>query len=131
MHEWSIADNLVKLVVKAVEREGLVSVSRVVIQVGVLRQVIPESLDMAFSFLAGETSVAGAALEIEMVPLKARCRDCGVEISEGEFVFICPACGGFDLDILSGKELYIDYIEGEKREKDEYPISNDINTNVQ
>jgi hydrogenase nickel incorporation protein HypA/HybF len=114
MHEWSIADNLVKLVVEAVEREGLASVSRVVIQVGVLRQVIPESLEMAFSFLTGETSVAGAVLEIEMVPLKALCRACGAEISEGEFVFICPACGGFDLNILTGKELYIDYIEGEK-----------------
>ncbi len=114
MHEWSIADNLVKLVVKAVEREGLASVSRVVIQVGVLRQVIPESLEMAFSFLAGETAIAGAGLEIEVVPLKARCRDCGAEIREGEFIFICPACGGFDLDILSGKELFIDYIEGEK-----------------
>jgi len=113
MHEWSIADNLVKLVVSAAEREGLESVSRVVIQVGVLQQVIPESLEMAFSFLGGETLIAGAVLEIETIPLKARCRDCGAEISGSDFVFTCSACGGVDLEIFAGKELYIDYIEGE------------------
>jgi len=125
MHEWSIADNLVKLIVESAERENLILVSRVVIQVGVLRQVVPESLELAFSCLSADTILTGSGLEIEIVPLKARCRDCGAEISEGEFVFICPACGGFDLNILSGKELYIDYVEGEKKEKNEYPISND------
>lgn len=125
MHEWSIADNLVKLVAAAAEREGLGSVSRVVIQVGVLRQVIPESLDMAFAFLAGETPIAGALLEIETIPLKVRCRDCGAEVTGNDFIFTCSACGGVDIDTLSGKELYIDYIEGEKKDKDEYPISND------
>ncbi len=54
MHEWSIADNLVKLVVQATEREGLTLVSRVVIQVGVLRQVVPESLELAFSCRTGK-----------------------------------------------------------------------------
>ena len=54
MHEWSIADNLVKLVVQATDREGLTLVSRVVIQVGVLRQVVPESLELAFSCRTGK-----------------------------------------------------------------------------
>jgi len=115
MHEWSIADNLVKLVVSAAEKERLESVSRVVIQVGVLQQVIPESLEMAFSFLGRETPVAGAVLEIETIPLKARSRDCGAQTSGNDFIFTCSACGGFDLDILAGKELYIDYIEGEAK----------------
>lgn len=114
MHEWSIADNLVKLIMAAAEREGLVTVSRVAIRVGVLRQVIPESLEIAFSCITRETPISGAGLEIEVVPLKVCCRNCGTEFSGNNFVFACSNCGGTDLNIIAGKELYIDFIEGEK-----------------
>ncbi|MEA1927319.1 MAG: hydrogenase maturation nickel metallochaperone HypA [Candidatus Auribacterota bacterium] len=114
MHEWSIADNLVKLIVPAAEREELSSVSRVVIRVGVLQQIVPESLELAFDMLSRETVISGAELRIEMIPLRARCRACGIEFGGTEFAFTCPDCGKIDPEIISGKELYIDYIEGEK-----------------
>ncbi len=114
MHEWAIADNLVKLAASAARRENLASVSRVVIRVGALQQVIPETLQCAFEMLAGETEIAGARLEIETVPLEVRCRGCGEKTAGKDLLFTCGACGGGDLEILSGKELYIDYMEGER-----------------
>ena len=115
MHEWAIADNLVKLVASAARREDLESVSKVVIRVGVLQQVIPETLETAFSMLAEETDIAAARLEIMIVPMEVRCRLCGATTTGAGLIFICKCCGSADVDIISGKELYIDYIEGEKK----------------
>ncbi len=116
MHEWAIADNLVKLVVQAAKREDLESVSSVAIRIGALQQVVQDSLEMAFSFLADETAIAGARLEIIPVPTELRCRSCGSTTTGGGLIFTCERCGSVDVEIISGKELYIDYLEGEKRE---------------
>ncbi len=116
MHEWSIADNLVKLVVEAAEREDLESVSSVSIRIGALQQVVPDSLEMAFSFLADETAIAGARLEITPVPTELQCRSCGSMTTGEGLIFTCERCGSVDVEIISGKELYIDYLEGERRE---------------
>jgi hydrogenase nickel incorporation protein HypA/HybF len=117
MHEWSIADNLVSLVVEVAAKERLKTVSRVVIRVGVFQQIVPETLETAFSMLAGETVISGARLEMERVPLNAECRSCGASADGREPIFACDNCGSADLEIISGKELYIDYIEGDRENK--------------
>lgn len=115
MHEWTIADNLIRLVREAGRREGLAAVSEVYVKVGVLRQVIPETLRTAFARLIGETEFAGAELVIEEVPLAVRCRDCGANAAGDDLAFTCGRCGGIDLEILAGDELYLDCLEGERR----------------
>ncbi len=112
MHEWTIADNLVRLVGEAARKEGLTGVSEVYVRVGSLRQVIPETLKTAFARLIGETEFAGAELKIEEVPLAVKCRRCGSEKAGDELAFTCGECGGTDLEILAGDELMLDSMEG-------------------
>ncbi len=114
MHEWTIADNLVRLAGEAARREGLAEVSSVYVRVGVLRQVIPETLKTAFSRLAGETDLAGAELKVEEVPLAVKCRGCGSRKAGDDLAFTCGDCGGTDLEIVSGDELMPDSMEGER-----------------
>ena len=42
-----------------------------------------------------------------------RCRVCGNDFEVQENIFLCP-CGSSDLEIISGKELFIKSIEGEQ-----------------
>lgn len=114
MHEWTIADNLVRLVGEAARKENLAEVSAVYVKVGVLRQVIPETLKTAFAHLIGETEFAGAELMIEEVPLAVRCRDCGSDAAGDDLAFTCGRCGSIDLEILAGAELFLDSLEGER-----------------
>ncbi len=116
MHEWTIADNLVRLVGEAARKEGLAEVSEVYVRVGALRQVIPRTLETAFAHLIGETEFAGAELKIEEVPLAVKCRGCGSEKAGDDLAFTCGECGGTDLEIISGDELFLDYLEGERGE---------------
>lgn len=113
MHELAIAENLIRQVKSAAAKERLVRVRTVALKAGVLRQIVPETLRSAFSLLADETSARGAKLRIEKVEVRVRCRDCGQEAVG--FIAACPSCRGGDIDIVAGKELFIDFIEGDRK----------------
>ena len=111
MHELSIAEAIVGIADRhAVGRP----VARVEVKVGHLRQVVPSALEFAFELVAQGTAVEGADLVIESVPATGRCRGCGAQSTLGGFPLRCSACGGLDLELLSGEELLVDALELEE-----------------
>jgi hydrogenase nickel incorporation protein HypA/HybF len=113
MHELAIAENLIRQLRGVLTREKLIRVRTVALKVGVLRQIVPETLREAFSLLADSTPVRGAKLRIDTVGVRVRCRDCGKE-AEG-FIAACPSCRSGNIDIVAGKELFIDFIDGDRK----------------
>ncbi|MDI9387610.1 MAG: hydrogenase maturation nickel metallochaperone HypA [Synergistota bacterium] len=111
MHELSLADAIVSALVKKCEEEGWGAVRVVNLRVGALRQVFPEMLRFAFETLVKDTPLSGAALEIEEVPLSWRCGECGSVWAEETGV--CPLCGSFRRETVSGMELEIQSVEVE------------------
>jgi hydrogenase nickel incorporation protein HypA/HybF len=107
MHELGIAMRVVEL---AVESSGGGRVERIIVEVGKLATVLPDALRFCFDAAAEGTPAEGARLEIVEVPGRARCRACG-----GELALLQPfgrcACGGTDLEWLSGEELRITEME--------------------
>jgi hydrogenase nickel incorporation protein HypA/HybF len=108
MHELSIADAIVAI---AAEHARGRSVAKVEVKIGHLRQVVPSALAFAFELVAEGTPVEGADLEIEDVPVRVTCRTCAADGRAAEFPLTCPKCGSADVDVLSGDELYVDFIE--------------------
>jgi len=53
----------------------------------------------------------GAELHIDHVPARARCRTCHSETAIRRFHFLCESCGGRDLTLVAGEELYIESFE--------------------
>jgi hydrogenase nickel incorporation protein HypA/HybF len=52
------------------------------------------------------TDFANCALVIEDVPVIIRCRSCNADHPVGPpWQLICPACGGGEVDLVSGREL--------------------------
>jgi hydrogenase nickel incorporation protein HypA/HybF len=43
--------------------------------------------------------------------VKGKCRGCGEDFAIEEFSYICPRCGGSDIEITGGTELRIKDIE--------------------
>ena len=107
MHEMSIAEGLLRSVLDAVAAHGDVRVEQVELAVGVMRLVVPEALELAWSVLAEGTPAAGAKLTITEVPLKARCRQCAREFGPEIDNYLCPACGHADVDILEGDDIFL------------------------
>ena len=111
MHELSIAESVVQVASRHAEGRR---VTKVYLKVGHLRQVVPSALAFSFELVAQGTPVEGAELEVQQVPAAGLCRDCGEETRLESFPLQCRACGGFDLEILQGEELFVESLEMEE-----------------
>lgn len=111
MHELSIADSVVRI---AARQAGGRRVTKVRMEVGHLRQVVPSTLAFSFELVAQGTLVEGAELEMKEIPVTGRCLDCGLESALGGFPLQCRGCEGFELEILRGEELVVESLELEE-----------------
>ncbi len=114
MHEGAIARNILDTLEQEIV-SGRVpgKVKTIHLRVGRLMAVIPENLDFLFGIMARGTSLEGAVIEIEPVPIRATCNACGDEFEISEVYFLCPSCQSRDLDVRSGRELVIEDVEVE------------------
>ncbi len=111
MHELAIADSIVQIAGRHANGRR---VTKVCLKVGHLRQVVPSALAFSFELVAQGTPLEGAELEMEGVPATGSCRGCGAESRLEMFPLQCGACGGFDLQVLEGEELFVESLELEE-----------------
>ena len=116
MHELSLAENINKTIKDLCERSAWTRVRRIVLKVGHMRQVDPEVLSFAFDVVAKGTVSEGAEVSVLELPVVFMCRPCGRETSSDATVFMCPICGGTDVELRSGMELTIESMEVESRQ---------------
>ncbi len=112
MHELSLALNIIDIVKEEMDRHRLSKVETVVLRLGALSGVDPESLKFGFEAGLAETPLAGTRLDIVTIPVEARCRDCGKEFSVDDYVFLCPFCESTAVEIVRGQEIQIDHLVG-------------------
>jgi hydrogenase nickel incorporation protein HypA/HybF len=108
MHEMALAEGILGVVLDAAHGQP---VRRVRVRVGALQRVLPESLRFCFELAAQETAAAGAAVDIDEVLARVRCRGCRAESPVEDAVFQCRACGAFDVEVVAGQELLVAGLE--------------------
>lgn len=106
MHELGIVSELVELAQARVEREGDVRVTRLVLAIGKLSNVMPDAVRFAFDVATEGTRLEGAELEIREVEGRGECRVCRTALVLEGPVTQC-ACGAFDVAWYSGTEVRI------------------------
>lgn len=110
MHEMALAQGILDI---ALANAAGGRVVKIKLLVGAMTAVEPQALCFCFSALSQDTAAAGAALEIETVPLVARCGQCGRQFTVENYRFLCPVCGAADVAVVSGRELKVAYLEVE------------------
>ncbi len=113
MHEASIAQSILEVVSRQAEAGGYRKVTRIVIKVGYLSSVVPESLEFAFQALSRGTIAEGARLDIEEVPGEGRCRACGAVFPVDSFLCVCERCGTCDVEVKGGDDLTLESMDVE------------------
>jgi hydrogenase nickel incorporation protein HypA/HybF len=113
----SIVAGLVEVLEEKAREAGAMRVTAVKLRVGEMSGVVPELLTSAFEAYQQGTIAAGAVLEIEVVPVRPRCRSCGGTSWREEAGFICAACGSRDLEVVEGRELILERLEVEVDEE--------------
>jgi len=104
MHETSIVRRLIAMVADQADRSGEGRVSVVRVEVGALSGVEPMLVQLAYDQLVPGSRLDGSRLEMELVPLRARCENCGV-FEVPQFRFACPKCGHPKTVVVSGEEF--------------------------
>lgn len=113
MHEMAMVSSIFSIIDDQIKEHGLSRVSEVNLVVGDLTGVEDMTMKACFELFAQYTPVEGAVLKIAHVPIKARCRKCGNEFSVQKMSYRCTTCGNESISIISGKELYIESIQGD------------------
>jgi hydrogenase nickel incorporation protein HypA/HybF len=117
MHELGIARDIVDIVEQYVSVEQMPAVRCVRLKLGNLSGIVPESLAFCFEAIVANTPMSGAGLKILRVPTVADCADCGNSFEVEEPAFLCPACGGLGIKVISGTELQVVDIELEDEDE--------------
>ncbi|MFE2745759.1 hydrogenase maturation nickel metallochaperone HypA [Streptomyces scopuliridis] len=108
MHELSIATAVVAQVEEAVRTNGGGRVTSLRLRIGELAGVVPEALRFSFGLASEGTVLAGARLNVDTVPGRARCGGCGRESDTGVPPMLwCADCARPLGELLSGRELEI------------------------
>jgi hydrogenase nickel incorporation protein HypA/HybF len=107
MHELSIAHSILAIAEKALPKNMPAVVTGIGLQIGQLSAIEIDSLVFAFSVIKADTAFSRAELEIEVIPGEATCTDCDSRFQISAYGTPCPACKGYSMKILKGKEMKV------------------------
>ena len=117
MHELSIALDIIDIAEANARQQNCLSIQTIKIRLGEFTTIVPDALDFAFEVARRGTLAHDARLEIETVPMITRCVCCGVVTDPLRQICLrCPKCG-LPLEIVSGEELEVEYIEVESQKE--------------
>jgi hydrogenase nickel incorporation protein HypA/HybF len=113
MHEYSITQSLLSMALeKAVEAKAS-KITQINLIIGELSGVVDECVQFYFEFLSKDTIAAGASLSFERKPTTLRCRKCEAVFAPRNHDWSCPECHEAGIEIVSGRECYMESIEVE------------------
>lgn len=113
MHELGIAQSILDSVRDEAAAHGGGRVTRIGLRIGELSGVNADALRFSFEVTTQDTEFGCTKLDIEDVPLTARCAACSTDFRVVNFNTVCPACGSSDTRTTRGDELQIVYLEME------------------
>ncbi len=134
MHEFALADAVVKAARRAAREAGIDRVEAISVRVGELQQIDPDLFEFSLTRVlpGGDPTLEGVRFVVEREPVVFGCRVCerrfgtadlpGVDAEGGEAVHFlpelahafvrCPGCGSPDFDILAGRGVTLERVEG-------------------
>jgi hydrogenase nickel incorporation protein HypA/HybF len=136
MHELALAEAVITTAIDAAEKNDITRITRISVRIGQLQSIKSDIFEFALRELVprSETRIASAEIAVEQEPARFRCRPCGHEFAltpstgpsdeeESEAIhFIpelahsflhCPECNSPDFEVLQGRGVTIEAIEGE------------------
>jgi hydrogenase nickel incorporation protein HypA/HybF len=132
MHEWALAEAILKSATQIAEKENLKEISEVTIKIGELQQVEPQILRSALSQMKTDI-FRNAKFHILKSKSTLKCRVCNTTwqlnlkeldkttaeaihfVPEVVHTYIkCSSCGSPDFEIVTGRGVWLENIKGAK-----------------
>jgi len=114
MHELKIIQDIFPQIENLARENNLATINQVTLSIGQLRQIQGDFLRFAFESVSKGTILQGAKLTIKLIPVVVWCESCKKQFAVDDNVYICPICGNTSLQVLTGKEIILESIDGER-----------------
>lgn len=113
MHEYSITESILSLAMEKAGAANAGRIKRINLVVGELSGIVPECVQFYFDAISKDTIAGGAELVFEVRPTKVRCHKCQAVFTPKDSDWSCPDCREMAIEIVSGRECYMESIEVE------------------
>ena len=113
MHEYSITESILSLALEKANEANAGKITRINLVVGELSGVVAECVQFYFDHISKDTPADGAGLSFETKPASVRCHKCNNVFTPKDGDWSCPECREAGIDIVSGRECYMESIEVE------------------
>jgi hydrogenase nickel incorporation protein HypA/HybF len=132
MHEWALAEAVIKTAQQIADKEGLKQVTEVTVKIGELQQVERPIFRFALAQLK-PANFKNAKFRLSMAKTTLKCGVCGNKwvfkkasldkdtaeaihfVPEVAHTYIkCPKCGSPDFEIAEGRGVWLETIKGAK-----------------
>lgn len=111
MHELSVTEGILNFALDEAKKLNADKVTAIRLKLGALSGLVPDCIGVYFDMVSEGTLCEGAKLEFERIPARIRCAECGGENKIEGFRLICPACASRRVELIAGREAYIDSME--------------------
>ncbi len=116
MHELAVTESLLRTVEEEAKRYQAVKVSEIRITMGELNAFIPECIQEYFELMSEGTPEEGARLVFNIQPAVLECRECNKKFNMEYNRLKCKYCQSVNVNIIMGKEFYIESLDIETDE---------------
>ncbi len=107
MHEMSIAVELLRQALEIAGQHQATAIEEIDVEIGVLRQVVPEALELSFRAAAAGSIAEAAVLKLHEEKVVAVCRACGCMFLPKIDDFTCTQCGQADARMVAGNDIIL------------------------
>lgn len=137
MHELALAEAVITTALEVAEKENMSAVTRIDVRIGELQHIKKEVFEFALQEVMpqSEPRLSATEFQLEIEPARFRCRACrhpfamdsgasALGADEAEAIHFvpelahaflrCPACRSPDFEVVQGRGLMIETIEGER-----------------
>jgi hydrogenase nickel incorporation protein HypA/HybF len=109
VHELSLCRSIQAIAQEACAGRRLLTVH---LQVGQLRQVVPQTLEYCWGLVTEGTELGGSVLAIDHVPVVLDCTACSRTTTvEHHLVLTCAVCGSGAVRLRSGEEFMVTSVD--------------------
>ena len=113
MHELSVTQSILDIVLEKANAAHASKVEKINLVIGELSGIVDDCVQFYFDLLSKDTIAAEAVLFFHKPPAQLRCRNCSAVFSPENGDWTCPGCQEQRIEIISGRELYVESIEVE------------------
>jgi hydrogenase nickel incorporation protein HypA/HybF len=114
VHELAITQNILDIVLNEAKAAKANKITKINLVIGELSGIVSDSVQFYFDFLKKGNAAEAATIDFRLVPAKLRCRDCLTEFNPKDSAWTCPNCQGTSLEVISGRDCYVESIEVEQ-----------------